>query len=115
MEREKIPPNEDPRHGGIQAEDIQRWQYVCKRFNVPCETAVVQDRLIFFITLPAKNKQGYYKHNFRSLESFVFNFLDAYCYHLEPFSLNFDKYLPRFAKFKEKEIHPWIKQYKELD
>jgi hypothetical protein len=115
MERENIPADEDPRYYGIKPEDLERWQYVCKRFEVPAAVTVTSNRPRLVITLPRNDGKGTFKQEIRSLESFVFNFLDAYCYHLKPFSLNYDKFLPRFAKFKEKEIHPWIKRYKEED
>lgn len=42
--------------------------------------------------------------------------IDSNLYHREPIApMWWDKFPPSFAKHKEKEIHKWIKEYKEVD
>lgn len=44
------------------------------------------------------------------------NWVDSKLYYVKPLDpMWWDKYPPSFAQYKEKEIHKWIKEYKEID
>lgn len=43
------------------------------------------------------------------------NFKEYHFVNVLPYTYIWDRYPPRKAEFVEKKIHPWIKDYKELD
>lgn len=105
---------ESMRRKGYIFKDLERWMQVLGRFGFESRIGRYEGRPI--VAVKVINKRGNTKEILvDSLEGWK-EFSDSHLYFTEPVdTIFYDKFQPRFAKFKEKEIHKWIKEYKEED
>jgi len=108
--------SENTEYWGYTPQDLERWLWVStKRFNLKAEIKNNGFRPVLVVEIPSSTKPGKsYKHIADKMDAWE-HIINTIFYMIPPNTQMYDQFQPRFAKFKELEIHPWIKRYKELD
>ena len=109
-----MPPQ--PVRRGPNESEAKRWAKLVNRCGFKAEVVTQKpgDKVFYGIRITRGEGE---KSSFRDIGTVISwqNWLDSELYHKSEGAILWDHYLPSESPFKEKEIHKWIKEYKEVD